>query len=70
MPDGSKSLPHREPSSEEQEIINEVLDLYQAKPSEKAYSHYAQTAVFHDPVYISHGASSLTHELNVSRRSP
>jgi hypothetical protein len=46
----TKSLPSRQPSASEQEVIDEVLSLYQAKPTEKSYSHYADNAVFHDPV--------------------
>ena len=46
----TKNLPSREPSAEEIEIIQEILSLYQAKPTDKSYSHYAETAVFHDPV--------------------
>jgi len=46
----TKSLPRRHPSASEQEVIDEILSLYQAKPTEKSYSHYAENAVFHDPV--------------------
>jgi hypothetical protein len=46
----TKSLPSRQPSASERAVIDEVLSLYQAKPDEKSYSHYAENAVFHDPV--------------------
>ena len=58
------SLATRQPKPEEQEIINEVLDLYQCKPSEKAYSHYSDTAVFHDPVSIAKGKKSIQSQFN------
>jgi hypothetical protein len=37
-------------SSTSKEFIDEVLSLYQSKPTEKSYSHRAENAVFHDPV--------------------
>ncbi|KAJ8610082.1 hypothetical protein MRB53_038809 [Persea americana] len=54
----------RAASGKEQEIIDEVLDLYQLKPSDKAYSHYAETAVFHDPVSIARGLESIKSQFN------
>lgn len=59
------SLATRQPKPEEKEIIDEVLDLYQLKPSEKAYSHYSETAVFHDPVSIAKGKKSIQSQLQV-----
>lgn len=53
----TKSLPTRQPTSSEKEIIDEVLSLYQCKPTEKSYSHYSETAVFSDPVSIAKGKS-------------
>lgn len=50
MAPDTKSLPRRKPSAQEQEIIDEVLSLYQAKPTADSYAHYAPEAVFHDPV--------------------
>lgn len=38
----------------------------QCKPSEKAYSHYAPTAVFHDPVSIAKGKESIQSQFNGS----
>lgn len=49
---------------EEQRIIDDVLKLYQCKPSEQAYSHYAETAVFHDPVSIARGLESIKSQFN------
>ncbi|CCG83609.1 protein of unknown function [Taphrina deformans PYCC 5710] len=60
----TNTLPTRSPSSQEKEIIDEVLSLYQCKPSEKSYSHYAETAVFHDPVSIAKGKSSIMSQFN------
>ncbi|KAK0882055.1 hypothetical protein LTR87_004224 [Friedmanniomyces endolithicus] len=39
----------RQPSSKEQTVIDQVVSLYQCRPSEEAYSHYREDAVFHDP---------------------
>jgi hypothetical protein len=58
------SLATRQPKPEEKEIIDEVLDLYQLKPSQKAYSHYSETAVFHDPVSIAKGKKSIQSQFN------
>lgn len=58
------SLSTRQPSAEEKKIIDDVLDLYQLKPSEQAYSHYAETAVFHDPVSIAKGLESIKSQFN------
>lgn len=60
----TKSLPTRQPSASEQEVIDEVLSLYQAKPTEKSYSHYAENAVFHDPVSIAQGLPSIKSQFN------
>lgn len=43
----------RQPSGQEKQMIDDILCLYQLKPSHQAYSHYAENAVFHDPVSIS-----------------
>lgn len=60
----TKSLPTRTPSSQEKEIIDEVLSLYQCKPTEKSYSHYSETAVFSDPVSIAQGKKSIMSQFN------
>lgn len=57
-------MPSRQPSSAEQEIIGEILDNYSCRPSEKSYSHYAETAVFHDPVSIARGKESIMSQFN------
>ena len=57
-------MPSRQPSSAEQEIIGEILDNYSCRPSEKSYSHYAETAVFHDPVSIAKGKESIMSQFN------
>lgn len=64
MSTSTKSLPTRQPTSAEKEIIDEVLSLYQCKPSEKAYSHYSETAVFSDPVSIAKGKKSIMSQFN------
>ncbi|KAI4089436.1 MAG: hypothetical protein L6R37_008043 [Teloschistes peruensis] len=43
----------RQPSQNEKQLIDDILLLYQLKPSEQAYAHYAPSPVFHDPVSIS-----------------
>ncbi|ORY81015.1 hypothetical protein BCR37DRAFT_388031 [Protomyces lactucae-debilis] len=59
-----KSLPTREASGSEKTIIEEVLSLYQCKPTEKAYSHYAENAVFSDPVSIAQGKAVIQSQFN------
>lgn len=45
------SHPTRTPSASEQKLIDDVLKLYQLQPSEQAYSHYSEDAIFR--TYIS-----------------
>lgn len=54
----------REPTTNEKRIIDDVLLLYQLKPSEEAYSHYTPEAVFHDPVSIAEGIESIRSQFN------
>ena len=54
----------RKPSSSEQELIDDVLKLYQLEPTEKAYRHYSPNAVFHDPVSIAEGLDSIRSQFN------
>lgn len=54
----------RQPSGQEQQIIDDILCLYRLKPSHKAYSHYAENAVFHDPVSIARGLDSIKSQFN------
>ncbi|MCJ1321025.1 hypothetical protein MMC15_006367 [Xylographa vitiligo] len=62
--DDTKTLPSRQATPEEQTIIDEVLSLYQARPTEQSYAHYAPTAVFHDPVSIAKGLPSIQSQFN------
>ncbi|KAG9647193.1 hypothetical protein KCU64_g10250, partial [Aureobasidium melanogenum] len=54
----------REATSEEQKLINDVLKLYQLDPNEQSYTHYAESAVFHDPVSIAKGKQSIMSQFN------
>lgn len=54
----------RQATQEEQVIISELLDNYSLKPSEKSYSHYAENAMFHDPVSIAKGKQSIMSQFN------
>ncbi|KAI4193249.1 MAG: hypothetical protein LQ348_002917 [Seirophora lacunosa] len=54
----------RTPSPSEQQMIDDILLLYQLKPSETAYAHYAPSAIFHDPVSIAEGLDSIKSQFN------
>ena len=54
----------RQPSQQEQKLIDDILLLYQAKPTHESYSHYAEDAVFHDPVSIARGKESIMSQFN------
>ncbi|KAL8852323.1 MAG: hypothetical protein Q9221_002819 [Calogaya cf. arnoldii] len=54
----------RTPTPSEKQMIDDILLLYQLKPSETAYSHYAPSAVFHDPVSIAEGLDSIKSQFN------
>ena len=54
----------RTPSPSEQQVIDDILLLYQLKPTEKAYAHYSPSAVFHDPVSIAEGLDSIRSQFN------
>lgn len=54
----------RQPTSSEQPIIDEVLSLYQLRPTEQSYAHYHSDAVFHDPVSIAKGLDSIKSQFN------
>ncbi|MCJ1383868.1 hypothetical protein MMC17_006982 [Xylographa soralifera] len=60
----TKTLPSRQATPDEQTIIDEVLSLYQAKPTDQSYAHYAPTAVFHDPVSLATGLDSIKSQFN------
>lgn len=57
-------LPTREPSAGERKLIEDILLLYQAKPKHESYIHYADEAVFHDPVSIARGKESVMSQFN------
>ena len=54
----------RQPSMTEKRLIDDVLLLYQLKPCEASYAHYAPNAVFHDPVSIAKGIESIRSQFN------
>ena len=58
------TLATREATSEEQTFITDILKLYQLEPSEQSYRHYADSAVFHDPVSIAKGKDSVMSQFN------
>lgn len=58
------TLATREATSEEQTFITDILKLYQCEPSEQSYRHYADSAVFHDPVSIAKGKDSVMSQFN------
>lgn len=60
----TRTMATRQPTPQEKTIIDEVLSLYQCKPTEKSYSHYAETAVFSDPVSIAQGKKSIMSQFN------
>lgn len=45
-----KNLPTRQPTSEEQSLVDDLMLLYKLQPGETAYRHYDENARFHDPV--------------------
>lgn len=57
-------LKTRSATPQEQKLIADVLGLYQLKPNHQAYSHYAENAVFHDPVSIAKGLDSIKSQFN------
>jgi hypothetical protein len=54
----------REATPEEQKFITDILKLYQLDPNEQSYTHYAESAVFHDPVSIAKGKQSIMSQFN------
>jgi hypothetical protein len=54
----------RQPSGQEKQLTDDVLYLYQPKPSHQAHSHYAENAAFHDSVSIDRGPDSTKSQLN------
>ena len=45
-------------------MIDDILSLYQLKPTEAAYRHYTPNAVFHDPISIAQGLDSIRSQFN------
>lgn len=58
------SLVTREATPREQQLIDDILKLYQAEPNDQSYKHYAENAVFHDPVSIAEGKESIMSQFN------
>jgi hypothetical protein len=54
----------RQPTQQEQAIIDRILCNYQLKPSHETYSDYAEDAEFHDPVSIAKGKESIMSQFN------
>lgn len=63
-PEESKNTPTKQPSQQEQKLIDDILQLYCLNPSHEVYSHYAEDAVFHDPVSIAKGKESIMSQFN------
>ncbi|KAF1354748.1 hypothetical protein BDV97DRAFT_307986 [Delphinella strobiligena] len=63
-PSSAGDLETRSATPEEQKMINDILNLYQCNPTHQAYSHYAENAVFHDPVSIAKGKESIQSQFN------
>jgi len=57
-------LSTKQPSPQEDKLINSILKLYQLRPDDEAYSHYAENAIFHDPVSIARGKESIMSQFN------
>lgn len=60
----STKLSPRQPTQQEKTIIDEVLSLYQLKPTHQSYAHYSPNAVFHDPVSIAKGLDEIKSQFN------
>jgi hypothetical protein len=45
-------------------IFPVLTQLYQCRPSEQAYSHYAETAQFRDPISIAKGKEQIQAQFN------
>lgn len=54
-----KGFPAREPSTDERQFLDDVLQLYRLNPISSAYARYDQKAVFSDPVSIAEGLESV-----------
>ncbi|KAF9567770.1 hypothetical protein CPC08DRAFT_702941, partial [Agrocybe pediades] len=58
-PEETKDLPERSPNANEQPVLAGLRELYSCKPTERSFDIYSQDAVFHDPVGIAKGISSV-----------
>jgi len=63
-PSSAGTLKTRPATAKEQKLIDDILQLYQLKPNDQSYTHYAETAVFHDPVSIAEGLDSVKSQFN------
>ncbi|ORX35597.1 hypothetical protein BD324DRAFT_630799 [Kockovaella imperatae] len=57
-------LKERQPSTEEKQLIDDVLQLYKLNPISSAYARYAENAKFHDPIGIAEGLNSIKAQFN------
>lgn len=60
----SKQRPTRSPNAEVKKVVDDILLLYQLKPSEQAYQHYRNDAIFSDPLSIAKGLGSIKSQFN------
>lgn len=60
----SKNLPARHATEKEGPIITALKELYTVSPTDKSYAVYAEDAVFHDPVGLARGKSSIKAQFN------
>lgn len=58
------SQPTKQPTPGQDKLIKSILKLYQLQPSHESYNHYAEDAVFHDPVSIAKGKESIMSQFN------
>ncbi|KAK6909848.1 hypothetical protein I204_04763 [Kwoniella mangroviensis CBS 8886] len=54
----------RQPSAEEQALVDDVLQLYQLNPISSAYARYDTNAQFHDPIGLAKGLDSIKAQFN------
>ncbi|WVQ67423.1 uncharacterized protein L199_005619 [Kwoniella botswanensis] len=54
----------RQPSSEEQALVDDVLQLYQLNPISSAYARYDTKAQFHDPIGLAKGLEAIKAQFN------
>ncbi|KAF8921933.1 hypothetical protein CPB85DRAFT_1265180 [Mucidula mucida] len=59
-PSESKQLKERSAQSHEQPIIAALKEMYSCSPKDSTFGIYTKDAVFHDPVGIAKGSSSIS----------